>query len=205
MSIDSLVLTLNGSASLVGCFHWLLLYVWYLVSFVLVITFQCALVTVFWCLVELWRRQRHPTPVLLPGKSHGWRSLVGCSPWGRWGSDTTERLHFHFSLSCIGEGNGNPLQCSSLENPRDGGAWWAAVYGLHRVGHGWSDLAAVAEITEAQIVCLLIQFTLRYHLSLITYIQVQGLRLSRSLEIWEICVKPGLWAFLFILRIYGRL
>src|SRR5574340_1267076 len=47
-------------------------------------------------------------------------------------SDTTERLHFHFSLSCIGEGNGNPLQCSCLENPRDGEAWWAAV---HRVGH----------------------------------------------------------------------
>ena len=69
-------------------------------------------------------------PVLLPGKSHGWRSLEGCSPWGRWWSDTTERLHFHFSLSCIGEGNGNPLQCSCLENPRDGGAWWAAVYGI---------------------------------------------------------------------------
>ena len=45
-------------------------------------------------------------------------------------SETTERLHFHFSLSCIGEGNGNPLQCSCLENPRDGGAWWAAVYGV---------------------------------------------------------------------------
>ena len=76
------------------------------------------------------RRRWHPTPVLLPGKSHGRRSLVGCSPWGRWGSDTTERLHFHFSLSCIGEGNGSPLQCSCLENPRDGGAWWAAVYGV---------------------------------------------------------------------------
>ena len=71
-----------------------------------------------------------PTPVLLSGKSHGLRSLVGCSPWGRWGSDTTERFHFHFSLSCIGEGNGNPLQCSCLENPRDGGVWWAAVYGV---------------------------------------------------------------------------
>ena len=79
---------------------------------------------------ELWRRQWHPTPVLLPGKSHEWRSLVGCSPWGREESDTTERLHFHFSLSCIGEGNGNLLQYSCLENPRDGGAWWAAVYGL---------------------------------------------------------------------------
>ena len=45
-------------------------------------------------------------------------------------SDRTERLYFHFSLSCIGEGNGNPLQCSCLENPRDGEAWWAAVYGV---------------------------------------------------------------------------
>ena len=76
------------------------------------------------------RRQWHPTPVLLPGKSHGRRSLVGCSPWGREESDMTERLHFHFSLSCIGERNGNPLQCSCLENPRDRGAWWAAVYGV---------------------------------------------------------------------------
>ena len=76
------------------------------------------------------RRQWHPTPVLLPGKSHGQRSLVGCSPWGCEESDTTEQLHFHFSLSCIGEGNGNPLQCSCLENPRDGGAWWAAIYGV---------------------------------------------------------------------------
>ena len=63
-------------------------------------------------------------------KIAGRRSLVGCSPWGREGSDTTERLHFHFSLSCIGEGNGNPLQCFCLENPRDGKAWWAAVYGV---------------------------------------------------------------------------
>ena len=76
------------------------------------------------------RRRWHPTPVLLPGKFHGWRSLVGCSPWGHKESDTTERLHFHFSLSCIGEGNGNPLQCSCLENPRYGGAWWAGVYGV---------------------------------------------------------------------------
>ena len=71
-----------------------------------------------------------PTPVLLPAKSHGRRSLVGCSSWGREESDTTERLPFHFSLSCIGEGNGNPLQRSCLENPRDGGAWWAAVCGV---------------------------------------------------------------------------
>ena len=79
---------------------------------------------------EYLQRQWHPTPVLLPGKSHGQRSLEGCSPWGRWGLDTSERLPFHFSLSRIGEGNGNPLQCSCLENPRDGGACWAAVYGV---------------------------------------------------------------------------
>ena len=76
------------------------------------------------------RRRWHPTPVLMHGKSHGQRSLVGCSPWGREESDTTEQLHFHSSLSCIGEGNGNPLQSSCLENPRGGRAWWAAVSGV---------------------------------------------------------------------------
>jgi len=87
------------------------------------------------CTMELcshfqdWNRamQWHPTPVLLPGKSHGRRSLEGCSPWGHWVT----------SLSCIGEGNGNPLQCSCLEKPRDGGAWWAAVYG---VAQSWTRL-----------------------------------------------------------------
>ena len=59
-------------------------------------------------------------------------------------SDTTERLHFHFSLSCIGEGNGNPLQCSCLENPRDGKPGGLPSMGSHRVGHNWSDLAAAA-------------------------------------------------------------
>ena len=68
---------------------------------------------------------------------YGQRSLVGCSPWGLEESDRTERLHFHFSLSCIGEGNGNPLQCSCLENPRDGGDWWAAIYG---VAQSWTRL-----------------------------------------------------------------
>ena len=65
-------------------------------------------------------------------KESDWRIawLVGCSPWGHEESDTTERLHFPFLLSCTGEGNGNPLQCSCLENPRDGGAWWAAIYGV---------------------------------------------------------------------------
>ena len=61
----------------------------------------------------------------------------GLQPWGLKESDMTEQLHFHFSLSCIGEGNGNPLQCSCLENPRDGGAWWAAIYG---VAQSWTRL-----------------------------------------------------------------
>ena len=92
------------------------------------------------------RRQWQPTLVLLPGKSHGQRSLVGCSPWGRKESDTTERLHFDFSLSCIGEGNGNPLQCSCLENPGTAEPGGLLSVGLHRVGHDWSDLAAAAAV-----------------------------------------------------------
>ena len=93
--------------------------------------------------VHVRRRQWHPTPVLLPGKSHGWRSLVGCSPWGLEESDATEQLPFHLSLSCIGERNGNPLQCSCLENPRDGGAWWAAVYGNPQSWTGLKQLSSV--------------------------------------------------------------
>ena len=85
--------------------------------------------------IDKWLTKRAGTTfwielVLLPGGSHGQRSLVGCSPWDCWESGKTDRLPFHFSLSCVGEGNGNPLQYSCLENPRDGGAWWAAVYGV---------------------------------------------------------------------------
>ena len=90
--------------------------------------YQLLIWSLYW--MSHWRRQWHPTPVLLRGKSHGCRSLVGCSPWGHEESEMTEWLHFHFSLSCFGEGNGNPLQCSCLENPRDGKAWWAAVSGV---------------------------------------------------------------------------
>ena len=77
-----------------------------------------------------WRRKWQPTPVFLPGGSQGRGSLVGCRLWGRTESDTTERLHFQFSLSWIGEVNGNPLQCSCLEDPWDRRAWWAAIYGV---------------------------------------------------------------------------
>ena len=94
------------------------------------------------------RRQWHPTPVLLPGKSHGRRILVGCSPWCRWELDTTQWLHFHFSLSCIREGNSNPLQCSCLENLRDGGAWWAAVYG---VAQSWTRVKRLSSSSSSFI------------------------------------------------------
>ena len=99
----------------------------------------------------LWRRQWHPTPVLLPRKSHGRRSLVGCSPWGCEELDTTERLPFHFPLSCIEEGNGNPLQCSCLENPRDGEAWWAAVYG---VAQSWTRLKRLSSSSRDRKKCV---------------------------------------------------
>ena len=89
-----------------------------------------------------WRWEWLPTSVILTGESHGWRSLVGCSPWGPKESDATERLHFQFSRSCIGERNGNPLQCSCLENPRDGGAWWAAVYGVAQSRTGLMRLSS---------------------------------------------------------------
>ena len=92
---------------------------------------------------DKWRRRWwHPTPVLLRGKSHRWRTLVGCSLWGCEESHTNEWLNFHFSLSCTGEGNGNPLQCSCLENPGTGEPGGLPSMGSHRVGHDWSNLAA---------------------------------------------------------------
>ena len=90
--------------------------------------------------------QWHPTPVILPGKFHGWRSLVGCSPWGQKESDTAEWLHFHFSLSRLGERNGSPLQCSCLENPRDGGAWWAAICGVAQI---WTSLKRLSSSSSS--------------------------------------------------------
>ena len=86
--------------------------------------------SILYMVVYIWEKAWHPTPVLLPGKSHGRRSLVGCGPWGHEELDMTEWLQFHFSLSRTGEGNGNPLQCSCLENPKDRGAWWIDVYGV---------------------------------------------------------------------------
>ena len=95
------------------------------------------------CFVQVMEKAMLPHSSTLAWKIPWMEELEGCSSWGCWGSDMTEWLHFHFSLSCIGEGNGNPLQCSCLENPRDGGAWWPSM-GLHRVGHDWSNLATAA-------------------------------------------------------------
>ena len=95
-----------------------------------------------------WRRQWHPTPVLLPGKSHGQQSLVGCSPWRCKELDMTERTDLHFSLSCIGDGNGNPLQYSCLENHRDGGAWWTAIYGVTK---SWTRLKQLGSSSSYSI------------------------------------------------------
>ena len=76
---------------------------------------------------------------------------MGYSPWGRYELETTERLHFDFSLSCIGEGNGNPLQCSHLENPRDSGAWWAAIYG---VAQSWTRLKRLSSSSSSVSLCI---------------------------------------------------
>ena len=83
---------------------------------------------------------------------------MGCSPWGRWGLDTTERLHFHFSLSCIGEGNGNPLQCSCLENPRDRGDWWVALYGVtqSRTRQRWLSSSSSSLDLKSVKLCLML-------------------------------------------------
>ena len=91
-----------------------------------------------------WRRQWHPTPVLLPGKSHGWRSLVGCSPRGHWGSDTTEQLHFHFSLSWEEKEMATHSSVLAWRIPGMGEPGGLLSMGSHRVGHDWSDLAVAA-------------------------------------------------------------
>ena len=115
---NTVAFTFTAKKNLAPCFIWL--------SSIKMILFYLVFPS---SIIVCRRRQWHPTPVLLPGKSHGWRSLVGCSPGGQYKSRTwLSDFHFNFSLSCIGEGNGNPLQYSCLENPKDGGAWWVAIY-----------------------------------------------------------------------------
>ena len=82
------------------------------------------------CLREYEEKAMAPHSSTLAWKIPWMEELGGLQSMGSLESGTTERLHFHFSFSCIGEENGNPLQYSCLENPRDGGAWWAAVCGV---------------------------------------------------------------------------
>ena len=102
-------------------------------------------------------------------------SLAGCRLWGCMELDTTERLHFHFSLSCIGEGNGNPLQCSCLENPRHGGACQAAVYG---VAQSWTRLRRLSSSSNVSF-----HVTLSKHLTLSS-------PLPMSISLFSVSVSP---------------
>ena len=135
----------------------------------------------------------------LPGKSYGRRSPVGCSPWGRSESDRTELLHFDFSLSCIGEGNGNPLQRSCLENPRDRGAWQAAIYGVAQSQTQLKRLSSSSSSSRAcyNFQCKARQITLLAH-SWKTLVKVQCYNIvevfSHSLE-----GKPSRSALLHVL------
>ena len=139
-----------------------------------------------------WRRQWHPTPVLLPGKSHGRRSLVGCSPWGFEESGMTERLPFHFSLSCTGEGNGTPVSC--LENPRDGGAWWAAVYG---VAQSWTRLKRLSSSSRVNFTFLkIVDFLCSFFLFVCA--RFSKLVPYASLNFIYICDYPTLFLILCI-------
>ena len=101
--------------------------------------------------LRLRRRQWQPTPVPLAWKTP-WAGEPGrLQSMGSLQSDTTEQLHFHFSLSCIGEGNGNPLQCSCLQNPRDGGAWWAAISGVAQSRTQLKQLSSSSKKSSTQI------------------------------------------------------
>ena len=126
---------------------------------------------------------------MLPGKSHGRRSQIGCNPWGRQESDTTERLPFHFSLSCIGGGNGNLLQCSCLENPRDGGAWWAAVYGVAQSGTRLKRLSSSSSgYLEVYFFPQIFEFSVIYMLFI-----------CNSTMVWEYT----LWDFIYLFIYFG--
>ena len=99
-------------------------------------------------------------------------------------SDTTERLHFHFSLSCIGKGNGNPLQCSCLENPRDGGAWWAAVYG---VAQSQTRLKRLSRSSSRFVIAFLPSF------SFIAWVSLVAQLLKNLPAMWETWIRSLGW------------
>ena len=131
----------------------------------------------FFLNIAWWRRQWHPTPVLLPGKSHGRRSLVLQSLGSlRVGHDWVA-LPSLFTF-IIGEGNGNALQCSCLENPRDRGAWWAAVYGVaqSQTQLKWLSVAFVTSVR-------------RYLLVVLIYISLIVVKSIFSLCLLAICIS----------------
>ena len=103
-------------------------------------------------------------PVLLPGKSHGWRSLVGCSSWGRKESDTTERFHFH-ALEKEMATHSSVLAWSILRTGEPGGL---PSMGSHRVGHDWRDLAAAAATSSDNHLPCCISFSLEWFWSLLS-------------------------------------
>ena len=126
----------------------------------------------------------------------GPRSLVGCSPWNLEESDTTERLHLQFSLSCTGKGNGSPLQCSCLENPRDGGAWWAAIYGVAQSRTRLQRLSSSSAVTlqnysDKITVVQKYMFTLRQNSWNIEKLDVSAKRNQRGYLTPALCIILG--------------
>ena len=103
------------------------------------------------CLVLHWRRRWHPTPVLLPGKSHGWGSLVGCSPWGREKSDPTEWLPFTFRFHALEKEMAIYSSVLAWRIPGTGEPGGLPSMGSHRVGHNWSDLAVAAAVLHLDL------------------------------------------------------
>ena len=109
------------------------------------------------------RRWWHPTPVLLSGKFHGRRSLVGCSPWDRRESDTTERLHFHFHFHALEKEMATHSSVLAWRIPGMGEPGGLPSMGSHRVGHDWGDLAAVLQSKASFLWCLFSKFQFRGH------------------------------------------
>ena len=144
------------------------------------------------------RKQWHPTPVPLPEKSHRQKSLVGCSPWGCEELDTTERLHFHFSLSCIGEGNGNPLQCLAWRIPGMGEPGGLPSVGLHRVRHDWSDLAAAAAAAAVFHMASGVSEQKRYLQTCLFYLSLCVQNLTQFLRNSNKPIKHVHWTILII-------
>ena len=135
-------------------------------------------------------------------KFHGWRSLVGYRPWDHKELARTEQHHFHFPLSCIGKGNGNPLQCSCLENPRDGGAWWAAICGVAQSLSRLSDftLHGVREFSDFILLLIADQFSQHHLLEGLSFLLCIFLPPLSKIRCPE--VHGFVWAFYLVPLVY---